>query len=312
MSIQQTTASLPFQQAISTAASDGHISGKELKQLKSMLKQEQLSEPERAALSQILDKAGESSQGFLFFRGSIDAKELSQLKQLAAKSPGSTGAQLVTGLETALAAKASGKFTPVSAGASFPDRASARRDGGAKAGETVTGKRLADASRNILANPHMQDYLKRKGVKPMLDDKGQLINYRKPDGKEMSYCAAGVENTLKQVYGGKFRLEGHAYQMGDQMAAKKFPDGQPMFKEIPGLKPPYNWNQAQALMKSLPAGAVVVWDKPGGDSPGGQYGHIAIALGDGRESSDRIRDQFSVLGGNCRIFLPRDLEAKPQ
>ncbi|PKL75433.1 MAG: hypothetical protein CVV27_15375, partial [Candidatus Melainabacteria bacterium HGW-Melainabacteria-1] len=139
-----------------------------------------------------------------------------------------------------------------------------------------------------------------------LDANGQLVNYRKPDGSMMSYCAAGVENTLKQVFGGGFRLNGHAYQMGNQLASKTHPNGRPMFSEMPGLKPPYSNEQAHQLMRSLPAGAVVVWDRSGGNSPGGKYGHIAIALGDGRESSDRIRDHFAVTGGACRIFLPQE------
>ncbi len=53
--------------------------------------------------------------------------------------------------------------------------------------------------------------------------------------------------------------------------------------------------------KKLPPGAVVVWDKGNGHP----HGHISIALGDGKEASDVIRDQITDYGTSARVFLPK-------
>lgn len=53
-------------------------------------------------------------------------------------------------------------------------------------------------------------------------------------------------------------------------------------------------------LKSLPAGAVVIWDK----GSGLPYGHISVALGDGREASSKVRDQL-LLNTNFHVFLPK-------
>lgn len=49
----------------------------------------------------------------------------------------------------------------------------------------------------------------------------------------------------------------------------------------------------------LPPGAIIVWDK----GPGLPYGHISVALGDGREASDLLRKQMH-LKTSYRVFLP--------
>ncbi len=55
-------------------------------------------------------------------------------------------------------------------------------------------------------------------------------------------------------------------------------------------------------LAKLPAGAIVVWDRGNGH----QHGHIAIALGDGREASDKIRQQTTTsYGTSFRVFLPK-------
>ena len=53
--------------------------------------------------------------------------------------------------------------------------------------------------------------------------------------------------------------------------------------------------------KKLPPGAVVVWNK----GPGKPHGHISIALGDGREASDKIRNQITNYGTSARVFIPK-------
>lgn len=63
-------------------------------------------------------------------------------------------------------------------------------------------------------------------------------------------------------------------------------------------------------LRSLPAGAVVVWDRDSANrSPSGAgkiHGHISIATGDGREAADRIRPQMTNYGPRFRVFIPAD------
>lgn len=84
---------------------------------------------------------------------------------------------------------------------------------------------------------------------------------------------------------------------------------------IPGVKNGDAWKQAENLannpafqelqvsrdqLQNLPPGAVVVWDK----GPGLPYGHVSIALGDGREASDLLKNQMK-LRTNFRVFYPK-------
>ena len=45
---------------------------------------------------------------------------------------------------------------------------------------------------------------------------------------------------------------------------------------------------------------MVVWAA----KPRHKYGHISVALGDGREASDVIRNQISNYGSAFRVFQP--------
>lgn len=55
-------------------------------------------------------------------------------------------------------------------------------------------------------------------------------------------------------------------------------------------------------LDELPAGAVVVWNR--NTKANHPYGHISVALGDGREVSDRIRPQVTNYRSQYRVFLP--------
>ena len=55
-------------------------------------------------------------------------------------------------------------------------------------------------------------------------------------------------------------------------------------------------------LAELPEGAVVVWNR--NPKAGHLYGHISVALGDGREVSDRIRPQVTNYRSQYRVFLP--------
>lgn len=76
-----------------------------------------------------------------------------------------------------------------------------------------------------------------------------------------------------------------AYMGADQLAKN------PKFREV---------SVPADQLKSLPPGAVVVWNK----GPGHPHGHISIALGDGREASDKIRNQITNYGTSHRVFIP--------
>lgn len=98
------------------------------------------------------------------------------------------------------------------------------------------------------------------------------------------YCYRGVKHHLRQV--GVNLTGGSAYMAADQLAATG------RFREV--QVPP-------SQLRTLPAGAVVVWDR----GPGKPHGHISIAMGDGREASDRIRPQITrYASGRCRVFIP--------
>ena len=86
-------------------------------------------------------------------------------------------------------------------------------------------------------------------------------------------CALGVNNALSAngVAG-----RGHAYQKAEQLARNG------KFKEVA---------ISRDQLDNLPRGAVVVW----GRSQAKPYGHVTVALGDGREASDHV--QRMIMGG---------------
>jgi hypothetical protein len=98
------------------------------------------------------------------------------------------------------------------------------------------------------------------------------------------YCYKWVGQALRRH--GVNTSGASAYMAADQLAKN------PKFKEVK-VQP--------ADFKKLPAGAVVVWNKGNGH----QHGHISIALGDGREASDKIRNQITNYGTSARVFIPK-------
>ena len=81
-----------------------------------------------------------------------------------------------------------------------------------------------------------------------------------------------------------------AYQAASQLAKH------PGFKEV---KIP------RGELTELPAGAVVVWNR----NQRHNAGHISVALGDGREVSDRIRPQSRNYKSQYRVFVPQEAPA---
>ena len=105
------------------------------------------------------------------------------------------------------------------------------------------------------------------------------------------YCFKWVRQALERA-GVKGVGGASAYMAADQLAKN------PRFREI---------QVAPKDLPKLPAGAVVVWDRggSGASSAGKTHGHISISLGDGREVSDRIRNQTTSMGSKVRVFLPK-------
>lgn len=98
------------------------------------------------------------------------------------------------------------------------------------------------------------------------------------------WCAKGVRQALESI-GINGIGAASAYMIADQLARHD------KFKEV---------TVTRDQLKSLPAGAIVVWDKTGNNP----HGHISIALGDGREASDHVQSQATTYGDRFRVFLP--------
>lgn len=77
-----------------------------------------------------------------------------------------------------------------------------------------------------------------------------------------------------------------AYMAADQLAKSN------KFREV---------KMSPSKFKSLPPGAVVVWNRGNGH----EHGHISVALGGGKEASDVPRDQITNYGTSARVFIPK-------
>lgn len=97
-------------------------------------------------------------------------------------------------------------------------------------------------------------------------------------------CLKGVNDTM-QAMGMPVQREASAYMALDNFRNNK------RFQEV---------KVSRDQLKSLPAGAVVIWDK----GSGLPHGHISVALGDGREASSTVRNQLN-LKTNFHVFVPR-------
>lgn len=100
------------------------------------------------------------------------------------------------------------------------------------------------------------------------------------------WCLREVNDSM-EACGYSVNREPHAYMQADDFANRS---------DFTEVEPPSD-------LSTLPAGAVVVWDRGNGH----ESGHISVALGDGREASDHIRPQFSQseYGTQCRVFYPK-------
>lgn len=114
----------------------------------------------------------------------------------------------------------------------------------------------------------------------------------------VGYCMGGVDDTFQAVYGSRTGC-GSAYMAADILASDEGLGANFVEVEVD-----------RSELSSLPAGAVVVWNNNanGGGSNVSQagkiHGHISIALGDGRESSDHIQSQIVNRDATFRVFYP--------
>lgn len=111
----------------------------------------------------------------------------------------------------------------------------------------------------------------------------------------VGYCAKSVNKVLNGLGVGGY---GHAYQKANMLAASS------RFKEV---------KVSPDQLNQLPRGAVVVW----GRSAEKPYGHVTVALGNGKEASDHIQNLItrgaygsdwgngSTGGSNVRVFIPQ-------
>ncbi|MBS2036959.1 CHAP domain-containing protein [bacterium] len=97
-------------------------------------------------------------------------------------------------------------------------------------------------------------------------------------------CLKGVNDAM-QAMGLPVHREAAAWMAVDDFQKN------PHFKEV---------KVSKDQLKSLPPGAVVIWDK----GAGLPYGHISVALGNGREASSKVRNQL-LLNTNFHVFLPK-------
>lgn len=100
----------------------------------------------------------------------------------------------------------------------------------------------------------------------------------------VGYCYSAAADAIESVTG-PFLWGGSAYLAADQLRAS-----------------PWFYEASASNLRSLPAGAVVVWGK--GSSP---HGHISIALGNGQEASDHVATQMTYHygGAPARVFYPQ-------
>lgn len=113
-------------------------------------------------------------------------------------------------------------------------------------------------------------------------------------------CLGGVKDTFIDVTGSSpFGNPGQGITVASQCLDTM--RNNENYREITGI--------SADELQYLPAGAVVVWSSSTGvsnPSPADAYGHISISMGDGRESSSTVRQQYRSVGHNGKptVFIP--------
>lgn len=125
------------------------------------------------------------------------------------------------------------------------------------------------------------------------EDKGEMIaDIAENMAKDMNsdgWCATGVKKALVKAGIMEKYIKGDAYTVAGML------EGNDNFEEI--------YDVDKDDLADLPAGTVVVW----GRSKDKKNGHVSISLGDGREASDKVRNQITDKNNkfsSCRVFIP--------
>ena len=152
---------------------------------------------------------------------------------------------------------------------------------------STSSNRQSGGSQEQQSTPSPTPQNQRNGYDPALGKRLAQASSSEAGGKWKAggMCYHSVANAVDRVIG-RFLYGGHAYMAASQLAARK-----DLFTEVPATD-----------LKSLPAGAIVVWGKGSSES-----GHISIAQGNGMETSDFIGHQMTYHygGASARVFLPK-------
>ena len=116
-------------------------------------------------------------------------------------------------------------------------------------------------------------------------------------GSTTYLCATGVSRTFNIAYGIDMHGNGCDWDTNMDKLVEKG-----MFVEATDEYP------SASDLANLPAGAVVCWEATGNGTPGGTYGHVTIADGNGGEISDHHASNiYKSVGGrsdNYKVYLP--------
>jgi LysM repeat protein len=152
---------------------------------------------------------------------------------------------------------------------------------------TTSSARSTETSQSTAHHEEHKQSNSQNGYDPVLGKELARASMAESGGRTWAggMCYSGVANAVDQVIG-RFLTGLHAYMAASQLAQRK-----DLFTEIPS-----------GNLRSLPAGAIVVWGKGTSKS-----GHISIAQGNGMETSDFIGNQMTYHygGAAARVFLPK-------
>lgn len=136
-----------------------------------------------------------------------------------------------------------------------------------------------------------------------------LAQLQAADGRPHYRCYQGVKDALNRLQPPIDLTGGSAYMAADQLRSR-YAD---RFSDIRSMDP--NAASTKAFLRNLPPGAIVVWGRNDSASlraanpnNGYSHGHISIALGGGKEYSDRYRSQITNNDhryGSVTIFMPK-------
>ena len=152
---------------------------------------------------------------------------------------------------------------------------------------TTSSARSTETSTSTAHHEEHKQSNSQNGYDPVLGKELARASMSESGGRTWAggKCYYYVANAVDRVIG-RFLTGMHAYMAASQLAQRK-----DLFTEVPS-----------GNLRSLPAGAIVVWGKGTSVS-----GHISIAQGNGMETSDFVGNQMTYHygGAPARVFLPK-------